>query len=410
MKNKGLKSVLLWIGLSFGSGFSLFAQQTMWVRQLGGKETTIRPFGLFSLDPDRSLLVFKTDGDFSFDRKMVRNVDTSTVQAVIINQLGDLVLADSIPLQFKQNLAALNGNQWLLRSQSRNGNYYLAYGPSTPLRLPNDLTWNLAYLDALGHRLWEFHLSENIQISHLELLANGHCLLVGNQTTGLGDKNLFFSVWNEYGQELIFRSLGSKADDEAHSAGHDAEGNLFVGGFFSADSSFLGNTADISGKEKDGFVACFSKDGKQKFWYRQRGNGLASVDFLRVTPLGRVLFITTLSGKDWKLPPFGVVRRGKQDLVIGMIDPKLKPESDSPLLVFPNPAREVVNFGLKDDFSKGKVLATLHQKDGTIIQKLTISGSRGATFRFNVSNTLPGAYFISLESGKKKLTERVVVE
>lgn len=380
------------------------------MKQLSGKDASLRPFGLFALDADQSLLVFKTDGDYGFERKTFKNVDTSNVQALVINQLGEIRLADSIPMEFRQNLAALNGNQWLIRSQARNGNYFLAYGPSTPLRLPSELTWNLAYLDALGHRLWEFHLPDNLQISNLELLVNGHCLIVGNEKTKRGDKNLFLSVWNEYGQELFFRSLGSKSEDEALSAGHDAEGNLFVGGYFSADSSFFGNSADLSGAEKDGFVACFSKDGKQKFWYRQRGQGMASVDFLRVTPLGRILFVTTLKGKDWKLPPFGIVKKGKQDLVIGLIDPKLKPESESPLLVFPNPANEIVNFGLKEDFAKGKIMASFHQKDGTILQKMTISGSKGSTFRFNVSNTLPGAYFISLSSGKKKITERVVVE
>jgi hypothetical protein len=41
---------------------------------------------------------------------------------------------------------------------------------------------------------------------------------------------------------------------------------------------------------------------------------------------------------------------------------------------------------------------------------MQISAQTGSSYRFNVSNTTPGAYFISLKSGGKTLTERVVVE
>lgn len=410
LKYRILVFVFFTISLGFSPGFSAIAQQTQWVKQISGKETTIQPYGLFPIDVDRNMLVFKSDGDFGFERKSIKNNDTSQIRAIIIHNKGEITIADSVPAEFMQNLAALQGNQWLLRSRERNGNYYLAYGPSTPLRLPNHLSWNLAFLDVNGHRLWEIHLPENRQISRLEMLNNGQCLLVGSEELPRGDKDFFFSIWNEYGQELMFRSFGSKSDDEARSAGYDAEGNIFLGGYFSADSSFLGNTADLSGAEKDGFVAGYSSDGKQKFFYRQRGQGFCSVDFLQVTPLGKVLFVTTLKGKDWKLPPFGVVKKGKQDLVIGLFDPKLKPESDSPLQIFPNPARELVYFGLNQDFGKGKLQATLHQKDGTVLQKMQIGSSGGSTFRFNVSNTQPGAYFISLQGKAGKITGRVVVE
>lgn len=377
---------------------------------MGGKEAFLRSYGLFPIDDNQSLLVFKADASFSFDRKAKQVADSLEILGMLINHNGNLQMADSVPSTIRQNLASLEGNQWLLQSRARNGNYFMAYGPSTALRLPYNLTWNLAYLDARGHRLWEFHLPDNLQVSHLELLNNGHCLVVGSEQTRQGDKNIFYSIWNEYGQEITFRSLGSRSDDEARAAAQDSEGNWFLGGYFSADTSFLGNTADLSGREQDGFIAGFGPDGKQRFWQRHRGQGLTSVEFLRTTPLGNVLFVSRLQGKDWKLPPFGILRKGKQDLVIGMIDPKIKPESDSPLQVFPNPAREVVYFGLKENFGKGKVMATLHQKDGTVLQQMAISGAKGSTFRFNVSNTLPGAYFISLAQGKKKITGRVVVE
>lgn len=398
------------LSLGFCPGFSVFGQQLEWVRQMGGINTGISPLGLFSLNDNIALLVCKADGAFAIGRKEIQVKDSSEWLGFEIDYQGNIRPADSIPNQCRQTLATLQGNQWLLQSRARNGNYFLAYGPSTPLRLPQNLTWNLAYLDVRGHRLWEFHLPENLQISHLELLNNGHCLIVGTEQTKRGDKNLFYSLWNEYGQELMFRTLGSQSNDEARAATHDAEGNWFLGGFFSADSTFLGNASDLSGKDQDGFIAGFGPDGKQKFWSRQRGMGFSSVEFLQVNPLGKVLFISRLEGKDWKMAPFGLIKKGKKDIVIGLLDPKIKPENDSPLQIFPNPAREVVYFGLKENWGKGKISATLHQKDGTILQKLQMSNSKGSSFRFNVSNTLPGAYFITLESGKKKISGRVVVE
>jgi hypothetical protein len=41
---------------------------------------------------------------------------------------------------------------------------------------------------------------------------------------------------------------------------------------------------------------------------------------------------------------------------------------------------------------------------------MEIDGKPGSSFRFNVSNTTPGAYFITLKSGSSVLTERVLVE
>jgi hypothetical protein len=93
-----------------------------------------------------------------------------------------------------------------------------------------------------------------------------------------------------------------------------------------------------------------------------------------------------------------------------MIDPRLGKEKDNPLLVFPNPARELVYFGLEKSVGKGPFQATLHQKDGTVLQQMKISGTAGSSFRFNVSNTKPGAYFVTVKGKRKSLTERVVVE
>ena len=397
-------------GLGFCPGFSVFAQQTLWVKQVFGPGTSLRPYGLFTLDQDRCMLIFKADGRYETDRKAFENADTSAVKALIINSSGSISQPDSIPNYILQSIAGLHGNQWLLRTEARNGNYFLAYGPSTPLRLPIGLTWNLAYLDGNGHRLWEFHLPENQHIARLTLLANGHCLLAGYETTNNGDRNIFIALWNEYGQELWRRAPGSRFGDEAMTSAIDAENNLYVGGYFTADSTFMGNTADLSGNEQDGFVACYTKEGKQKFFYRQRGQGWNAVDQLAVNALGKVFFVATVRGSDWRLAPFGFPRKGRQDLVVGLIDPKQDAGKPAPITVFPNPAREIVFFGLNQTIGKGKLTARLHKKDGTVLQQMTMGNAKGTSFRFNVANTPPGPYFITVEGGKTKATERVVVE
>jgi len=328
----------------------------------------------------------------------------------VIDAAGNLKITDTIPAEFEKSVAALQGNQWLLRSPARNGNYFLAYGLSTPLRLPIGLTWNFAMLDGNGHRLWEYHLPENLQISSLDMLANGHCVLVGYEITQRGDKNICIAQWNEYGQELWHRTLGGKGDDVARSLAHDASGNIYIGGFFSADSTFLGNSADLTGKDQDGFIACFTMEGKQKFWLRQRGNGFCSVEQLAVNKLGQLWFVSIFSGKDWLLNPFGLNRVGKQDMVVGLITPDQKSDQESPLRVFPNPARELAYFGLTKVVGKARMLAKLHHKDGTILQQMWISPDPGSSYRFNVSNTKPGAYYISVEGKRSSFTERILVE
>jgi hypothetical protein len=234
--------------------------------------------------------------------------------------------------------------------------------------------------------------------------------VVGSEKVKGDDFNIFFSLWSEYGKELWKKTIGGKFEDAALSACLDAAGNVFISGYFSADSSFMGNTRDLSGKEKDGFVACYSDRGVEKFFYRQRGDGFNSVHRVLATPLGEVMFVAQVMGKDWKLPPFGFPKTGKRDLVFGLIDPRLGKEKEGPLVVFPNPARELLFFGLQTPFVKGQIKATLHKKDGTILQEMKISGSPGSSFRFNVSNTPPGAYFVTLTGKGKSISESVVVE
>ncbi len=391
------------------SGIS-FAQKTIWVSHIFGENASVQGLGLFQKDDDHFQLVLKSDQAFFFGRKSIPVPDSSQIQVLKFHQNGESMEQDTGEGYFRTKIPALQGNQWLLKSSVRNGNYFLAYGLSTPLRIPMELSWSLAYLDGMGHRLWEFHLQESIKINHLEMLRDGKCLLVGSEKRKGGNKKILISLWNEYGQEVWRKTFGGKGDNEALSACQDLEGNFFVGGYFSADSSFLGNVKDLSGNEKDGFIACYTALGKERFFSRQRGDGFNAVTGLKSTVLGKVLFVSLVQGKDWRLNPFGLPRKGKQDLILGLLDPQQENEKESPLKIFPNPARELVYFGLEKPIGKGKAVATLHQKDGSVLQSKELNPLPGSSFRFNVSNTKPGAYFISLKCGSKVVTERVLVQ
>ena len=403
-------------GLTAGLWLAVFhfsnAQQVVWARQLSGKGATTQAMGFTEQLNEKALFLFTADHPVRIGNLNIKSDDSSLVRGLEINVSGGLRLTDSIPTQSLNLYPKTEGNPWLVKSKPRNGNYYLAYGLSSPTRLPVELNWSLAFMDANGHRLWEKRLPDRQKVSNLTLLVGGQCLIVGSETGPRGNPDISIALWNEYGQELWHRRIGSMSEDEALCSACDAEGNLYVGGYFSADSSFMGNTDDLSGREKDGFLACYDQKGNQKFFYRQRGQGFNSVEAISIAQNGQVLFASRMSGKNWKLPPFGFIKEGTNDIVLGLIDPRLKAEKATPLEIFPNPAREVVYFSLNEPLAKEKktLLAKLHKKDGPAIQTLAIKNESGVSFRFNVGNTPPGAYYITIEGKKGKISERLLVE
>lgn len=389
------------------------AQQIEWARQISGQDARTRALGFYEKHGEIMTLLFSADHPVASGRVTVKTDDSTQVNGFDITLSGEIRVSDSLPAEGLKLFPKTEGNQWLVKSKSRNGNYFLAYGLSSPTRLPVELNWSLAFMDGNGHRLWEKRLPDRHKVNSLTMLANGQCLIVGSETGPRKNPDISIAVWNEYGQELWHRVVGGMHEDEALCSAVDAEGHLYVGGYFSADTSFLGNTTDMSGNEKDGFIACYDQKGNQKFFYRQRGTGYNSVEMLAAAPNGRLFFAGQVEGKDWRLPPFGFSRKGVADLVIGLIDPRLKEEKQSPLDVFPNPAREVVYYSLNQKLpGRSKVLtATLHKKDGSPLQYTSIQNETGTSFRFNVSNTFPGAYYITVSGkGKSRFSERILVE
>ena len=388
---------------------TLLAQKVLWVKHLAGKTAKAQLEGLKTGGKSQFLLL-RSDQNLMDGRRELPFSDSSSTKALSIQEGGEISLLDSIPEQYLQLLEAASNGQKALKSESSNGNSYQAYGRSSAMLLPGNSDWNLAFLDGNNNRLWDIQLPEGVKIRKVDMLGNGNCLLAGSFIKGNSASDIWFGIWDSKGKELMHRSFGGKTADEAFSACHDAEGKIYVSGYLAPDSTFLGNTSDMSGNDKDGFIACYDMAGNEKFLYRQRGQGFCRVEHIAATPEGNILFASTFTGKDWRLSPFGFPRLGKQDIVLGSIDPRTGKEKDNALRIFPNPAREIVYFSLQKPALKGKIQASMHSKDGKILQEMQISAQTGSSYRFNVSNTTPGAYFISLKSGGKTLTERLVVE
>ncbi len=399
---------LLAAGLFLPAQGRLLAQKIIWAKQLSAADATAEIVGL-DLIENEVLLRIRSDKNLTAGRKQLDFRDASEVRILKLSESGDLSPADSLPSGEGQRKgeseAALS-----LRSRSRNGNSYLAYARSSAMLIPGNTEWNLAFLDGNGNRLWDVALRQGLKVNALCLMQDGNCLLTGAITGPEKKSDIWFGIYNNNGREISQTRLGGKSEDEALACCQDAEGNLFIAGFCSPDSVFLGNSQDLSGRDKDGFIASFDKKGNEKFFYRQRGQGLCRTEQIASLADGSLIFASSLSGSDWKLPPFGFPRQGKQDIVIGLINPASGKEKENALRIFPNPAREILYFGLQKAEWKGKAKASLKRKDGSILQEMEIRPEAGSSYHFNVSNMAPGTYYLSLKSSKKEISERVLVE
>lgn len=401
------------LAIFLASVFSMkpgFSQHCLWARQISGPEARAEVTGL-QVAGEEILFTGRADKSVRCGRTSLNNSGNGDSFFLRFSTEGDFRISDSLPARESPARGETETDYtWVLKTRSRNQNYYLAYGLSTPLRIPQNLNWSLAFLDGSGHRLWEHPLPENQSVNDLILLRDGKCLIAGREQRGEGDSQIMVSLWNEYGKEIWHRTLGGRFADEALTAAEDAEGNLYIGGYFSADSTFLGNTRDLSGNDRDGFIACFDKSGQERFLYRQRGSGWNAVRKIALTNLGNLAFAADFSGPDWRLGPFGLNREGKQDLVVGLVDPRLNRKRENQIRIFPNPSREVVYFGLEKPLGKGKLKARLERKDGSVLQEMEIRGTPGSSYRFNVSNTEPGMYFLVIENRGARISEKIRVE
>lgn len=383
---------------------SASAQKIIWARQLGAPEAKAEITGLENKG-EGVLIGIHSDKSLQAGRKNLQFSPGKEIRYLEILPDGEIRESSEIEQNMDSSVHSSG-----IRTKARNGNSFRVYPRTSAMMLPENPEWSLTYLDGNGNRLWDLNLAPSIRIKHAHLLNNGNCLLAGSALVPGKGKEIWFGVFDVKGREILSQSLGGKSEDEALSACDDSKGNLYVAGFCSPDSTFLGNSLDLSGRDKDGFIACFDGRGNEKFFYRQRGQGTCRVEQIASLADGRLFFASSLQGKDWKLPPFGFPKSGIQDLVIGLINPSTGKEKDNPIRVFPNPAREIMYFSLQNPGFSGKARARLQKKDGMVLQEMDIRAESGLSYRFNVANTSPGAYFISIKSGRKELIERVVVE
>jgi hypothetical protein len=382
----------------------ILAQKVVWARQIGAPSASARVMALEAVGETGVTIGIRADKTLNAGKASLPFGDENEIRTFRISSGGGL---EEGGIATQSDSSHHSGS---LHTKSRNGNSYLAYARSSAMVLPQNPEWNLAFLDGNNNRLWDISLPKAVIPNQIQLLADGNCLVAGSEKAEGKMKDIWFAIYAYDGKELLSRKLGGKSDDEVLTAAQDNKGRLYIAGYCSPDSSFLGNARDLSGSDKDGFIACFDAAGNEKFFYRQRGQGLCRTEKIVCLPDGQLLFASSLSGKDWKLPPFGFPKIGKEDIVIGLIDPATGKEKENPIRIFPNPAKEAVYFGLQSPEFSGKAKARLHKKDGTILQEMDIRPEPGLSYRFNVANTTPGAYFISIRSGKKELSERLVVE
>lgn len=382
----------------------VFGQKIIWAKQIGASDANANILELEN-SANGLILSFQSDKALNSGRAFMPFQNESDIQFLSVGKGGEIKASGKAV----HSSDSISHNRHL-KTISRNGNSYLAYPRSSALAVPRNPEWSLAYLDGNGNRLWDISLEPGIKIAHIILLQDGNCLLAGHEQFKDKEKDIWFAIFDNQSKKLRSRKLGGKSDDEALTACQDIEGNLFIAGYCAPDSTFLGNSQDLSGRDKDGFIACFDMDFNEIFFYRQRGLGHCQVEKLVSLPDGHLVFASNLSGRDWKLPPFGFPKIGKKDIVLGMIDPISGKENDNALRIFPNPAREILYFSLQKPVISGKAKARLHKKDGSVLQEIEIKAETGLNYRFNVGNTSPGTYYLTIKSGKKEISERVQVE
>lgn len=375
----------------------------MWAKQLYPETGRAEVAGL-EAEKESLRLIVRCESDLAVGSKKFKKTNQGDYSVFRLAPDGELTLSPADSADFQ------DPNPLMKKSGSRNGNSFLAYGRTSALTPPRNTEWNLAFLDGNQHRLWDIHLDSTVLVNCIRMLANGNCLLGGCRFISLKNQDFWLAVFDTKGKIVWHKSGGGKSAEEVLSVAEDAEGRIFTSGYCSPDSTFLGNSDDLSGRDPDGFIAGYDAFGNEKFFYRQRGRGLCRVEKIVSLNDGNLLFASSLSGSDWKLSPFGFPKKGLQDIVLGVIDPRTGREKENPLRIFPNPARETVYFSLSGSEIQGKARAILHQKDGTVLQEMVVKVGSGMSYRFNVSNTRPGPYIITLRAGRKELKERLLVE
>ncbi len=382
----------------------LFAQKVLLARQFFAEKSKIEIAGLLPR-PEGADLLLRCETDLYSGKKKFQQPTGKDLLAIGISSSGDLREADMDSLGMAEDL-----QQQPKKTAARNGNFYFAYCRSSAVVLPQNSDWSLAYQDGNQNRLWDVTLHPSVRVNAVLLLNNGNCLLGGfikKEGKGL---DLWICQIDNHGKTLWEIQKGGKSAEEVLSLAEDREGRIFTSGYCSPDSVFLGNSDDLSGRDIDGFILFLDNHGNEKFFYRQRGKGACRVEQMVALENGLLVFAGTISGADWRLPPFGFPRKGLQDVVLGIIDPKSGQEKESLLRIFPNPARETVYFSLSRSGLKEKCVALLQTVNGEVLQQMPVKAEPGLSYRFNVSNTRPGPYFIVLKSGGKELRERLQIE
>ncbi|MBL0342193.1 MAG: T9SS type A sorting domain-containing protein [Bacteroidetes bacterium] len=229
---------------------------------------------------------------------------------------------------------------------------------------------------------------------------------------------------NEYGSIIVakynnggflqwIKTAGGAIDDSGYDISTDAGGSSYISGYVNGNSNFSGTI--LSGVQgRDGFLAKYDPSGIVK-WVARVGstgfdigksivndaNGFCYVagDFSGTVTLGTNQIVSPPG--EWSVY---LARAGGGTL-------SLKDDlKESPFTIFPNPAKEFINFNFKN-ITDAVFTLELLSIEGKFISSTQIHHSQVQSgFKLDVSTLQNGNYLVKINTSKGDFTRTVVVD
>ena len=123
----------------------------------------------------------------------------------------------------------------------------------------------------------------------------GTVIVEDSVITTAGQSDIFLAKFNASGALQWITHSGGGGFDDAYSIASDREGNIYVGGYFSATAKFQDTTLTSKGKN-DIVLAKYSPAGSLLWAKRYGGDGLNKAFGIAVAPSGSIAITGTYSG------------------------------------------------------------------------------------------------------------------
>lgn len=214
------------------------------------------------------------------------------------------------------------------------------------------------------------------------------------------------------GQLQWYKSIGGKGADYGMSVAVDSRFRVYASGYGAVDSTFLGNIADLSGREQDAFIISFDAAGQQLWTERARGSGVEKISSLHLEGENHLFFGGNFESKQIKLGGFGANRLGDEDIIIGLMqtDRFKKPDYARHVSVFPNPSKAIIYYSVSKGFPGKQITVSIQKKNEPPIYQEKVLLKQSFAKSFNMANQLPGVYYLHVVSDKAQVTQRLIIE